>query len=481
MDRQGSSRVVAVSVMTAIPSLTAIVLAAGQGTRMKSSRAKVLHQVAGAPMVHHVVWAALEAGAEDVIVVVGFDGQAVRESLERTFGSRVRTAEQDRQLGTGHAVQCAVPELSSHAAVALVLCGDTPLLRSSDLIRLRDALHGDVELGMLTYVADDPTGYGRVLRDPSGKIRAVREHRDCTEDERLVREVNPAVYVARVPFLRGALAGLDSNNAQGELYFTDVVAVAAQDGQVAGVDVDDPGSLVGVNDRAQLAAAEATLYERIADRWRRGGATIRAGARIDAEVVVEEEATIESGVVLRGKTRIGRGATVDVGCVLTNTAVDPGALVKPYSVADSAKIGERAQIGPFSHLRPASDIHADAHIGNFVETKKTVVRRGAKANHLAYLGDGDIGEGANVGAGTIFCNYDGFAKHKTEIGPNAFIGSDSQLVAPIKIGEGAYVGTGTTVTKDVPADALAVGRARQENKEGYAKRLRARLAAQAKK
>jgi bifunctional UDP-N-acetylglucosamine pyrophosphorylase / glucosamine-1-phosphate N-acetyltransferase len=465
--------------MTASSPITAIVLAAGQGTRMKSTRAKVLHELAGAPMVHHVVWAALEAGADDVIVVVGFDGDSVAKSLERTFGGRVHIAHQDRQLGTGHAVQCALPELSSAAEIALVLCGDTPLLWADDLSRLRDSIHDGAELGMLTYVAADPTGYGRVLRDAGGRIRAVREHRDCTEEERAVCEVNPAVYITRIPFLRGALAGLTTDNAQGELYFTDVVAVAAADGSALGVNVTDPGSLVGVNDRAQLAAAEAVLYERIADRWRREGATVRAGARIDAGVVVEPEATIESGVVLRGKTRVGHGATIDVGSVLTDCTVGPGALVKPYSVGTDSSIGERAQIGPFSHLRPASEIHDDAHIGNFVETKKTVVRRGAKANHLAYLGDGDVGEGANVGAGTIFCNYDGFAKHQTVIGPGAFIGSDSQLVAPVTIGEGAYVGTGTTVTKDVPADGLAIGRARQENKEGYGKRLRSRLAAAA--
>jgi bifunctional UDP-N-acetylglucosamine pyrophosphorylase/glucosamine-1-phosphate N-acetyltransferase len=234
---------------------------------------------------------------------------------------------------------------------------------------------------------------------------------------------------------------------------------------------------VGINDRAQLVAAEEVLYARIADAQRRAGATIRAGARVDASVVVEPDAVVEHGAVLRGATRVGAGARIDVGSVLEDVVVAAGAVVKPYTVASRSTIGEAAQIGPFSHLRPDSTIEAEAHIGNFVETKKTVVRRGAKANHLAYLGDGDIGEGANVGAGTIFCNYDGFRKHRTEIGRGAFIGSDSQLIAPVRVGDGAYVATGTTVTRDVPDDALAIGRAKQENKEGYAPRLKARLKA----
>ena len=283
------------------------------------------------------------------------------------------------------------------------------------------------------------------------------------------------------PCDREALAKITTDNAQGELYLTDIVAQAAKAGGAAVVVARDASSLVGINDRAQLAAAEEVLYGRIADRLRRGGVTIRTSARVDAGVVVEADAVIEHAVVLRGQTRVGAGARIDVGSVLTDVVVEAGASVKPYTVASQSSIGAGAQIGPFSHLRPDSQIEADAHIGNFVETKKTVVRKGAKANHLAYLGDGDIGEGANVGAGTIFCNYDGFRKHRTEIGPGAFIGSDSQIVAPVKIGAGAYVATGTTVTRDVPEDALAIGRVKQENKEGYAAKLKARLKDAAKK
>lgn len=461
--------------------LTAVILAAGQGTRMKSALPKVLHPLCGRPMVHYVVEAALAAGAADVVVVVGHGREEVAAYLARAFGDRVRTAVQETQRGTGDAVRCALPQLRPEADAVLLLCGDTPLLEAGELGRLWGALaDAGGPLAMLTMTLPDPTGYGRILRDAEGRVVGIREHKDASPAERAIAEVNPGVYVARTAFLREALGRITTDNAQGELYLTDIVAQAAAAGGVGSLAARDPGSLAGINDRAQLAAAEDVLHGRIADAWRRKGATIRTGARIDASVEIEPDAVIEHGVVLRGATRVGAGARVDVGSVLTDVTVAAGAELKPYTVAQRSTIGERAQLGPFSHLRPDSEIHAEAHIGNFVETKKTVVRRGAKANHLAYLGDGDIGEGANVGAGTIFCNYDGFKKHRTEIGPGAFIGSDSQLVAPVRIGAGAYVATGTTVTKDVPDDALAIGRARQENKEGYASRLKARLKGQTK-
>ncbi|HVK70569.1 MAG TPA: bifunctional UDP-N-acetylglucosamine diphosphorylase/glucosamine-1-phosphate N-acetyltransferase GlmU [Polyangium sp.] len=465
----------------ASPTLTAIVLAAGQGTRMKSAKPKVLHTLCGRPMVDYAIEAALAAGCGDVVVVVGYGRDELAAHLAKAFGDRVRTAVQEAQRGTGDAVRSALPALDPAAERVLVLCGDTPLLDPAELVRLAGSIEGGAPLAMLTAMTEDPTGYGRVLRDAEGNIFAVREQRDATEEERRVREVNTGVYVARAGFLRESVAGLLPNNAQGELYLTDIVAVASKAGGVASVRAESAAALVGVNDRAQLAAAEDILYGRIADRIRRAGATVRATARIDASVVVEPDAVIEHYVVLRGNTRIGANARIDVGSVLTDVEVAPSALVKPYSIASDSSIGENAQIGPFSHLRPESRVEAEAHIGNFVETKKTVVRRGAKANHLAYLGDGDIGEGANIGAGTIFCNYDGFKKHRTEIGAGAFIGSDSQIIAPVRIGVGAYVGTGTTVTRDVPDDALAISRVKQENKEGYASRLKARLKAGAAK
>ncbi|XXU92475.1 bifunctional UDP-N-acetylglucosamine diphosphorylase/glucosamine-1-phosphate N-acetyltransferase GlmU [Sorangium sp. So ce1153] len=465
---------------------TAVILAAGQGTRMKSARPKVLHELCGRPMLHYVVDAALAAGASDVVVVVGHGRDEVSAALDKAFsahGKSVRTALQPEQRGTGDAVRCAMPQLKPSTEAVLILCGDTPLLDPGQLTQLLDALAGagDAPMALLTAQVTDPTGYGRMLRDGSGRVIGIREHKDASPEERAITEVNPGVYLARSAFLERALAGLTTDNAQGELYLTDIVAQAAKVGGAAAVVARDAGSLVGINDRAQLAAAEEVLYGRIADRLRKGGVTIRTSARVDAGVVVEADAVIEHAVVLRGQTRVGAGARIDVGSVLTDVVVEAGASVKPYTVASQSSIGAGAQIGPFSHLRPDSQIEADAHIGNFVETKKTVVRKGAKANHLAYLGDGDIGEGANVGAGTIFCNYDGFRKHRTEIGPGAFIGSDSQIVAPVKIGAGAYVATGTTVTRDVPEDALAIGRVKQENKEGYAAKLKARLKDAAKK
>lgn len=463
--------------------LAAIVLAAGQGTRMKSALPKVLHPLAGRPLVHYVVRAALDAGASEVVVVVGHGSDAVRAYLAEAFGDRVKTALQAEQRGTGHAALVGLPALSPDAATTFLLYGDTPLLERDDLSALAGALdrHDGAELALLTCEVPDPTGYGRVIRDDRGRVVAIREHRDLHgERERAIREINPGMYVARTAFLRRALAELRPNNAQHELYLTDVVEAAAKrEGGGAVAVPADAASLGGINDRAQLAAAETVMHARIAERLGRAGVTLHGDPRLDDTVTVEPDATIGPGVVLRGRTVVGRGATIDVGCVVSDAVVGEGAVLKPYSVVTESRVGSRAQIGPFAHLRPASEIGEEAHIGNFVETKKTVVHKGAKANHLAYLGDGVVGEGSNVGAGTIFCNYDGFQKHTTTLGKNVFIGSDSQLVAPVTVGDGAYVATGTTVTADVPADALAIGRTRQENKAGYASRLRGRLAAAA--
>ena len=471
--------------MTAEARVAAIVLAAGQGTRMKSTLPKVLHHVAGEPMVNHVVAAAQRASAGHVVVVVGHGREHVEASLSKTFGNTVSFAHQAEQRGTGHAAGIGLTGISDEIDLVFVLYGDTPLLLESDLQKLRDLLinHSETQLAMLTCEVPDATGYGRIIRDVQGRATAIREHRDCSKDELAIREINPGVYCVRASFLRRAIPKLQSNNAQNELYLTDVVALAAQEsltaneGQAVRTQLADALTLEGINDRAQLYVAEERMLARIAGKWRKAGVTIRAGAQVHSTVTLEEDVTIETGVVLRGKTTVGRGTTIDVGCVLTDTTVAPGAHIKPYSVATSSSIGEGAQVGPFSHLRPGSELEAQVHIGNFVETKATVMRKGSKANHLAYLGDGDVGERANIGAGTIFCNYDGFKKHRTNIGAEAFIGSDSQLVAPITIGNGAYVATGTTVTRDVPADGLAIGRIKQENKEGYASRLRSRLKA----
>jgi bifunctional UDP-N-acetylglucosamine pyrophosphorylase/glucosamine-1-phosphate N-acetyltransferase len=460
---------------------TGIVLAAGQGTRMKSALPKVMHTVCGLPIVHFGVQAALDAGCNEVVVVVGHGRRLVEEYLAKTFvDGRVRTAVQETQKGTGDAARAGLAAIGKAAARVLVVNGDVPLLTGEDARAVAAPLD-DVRtcpaLSFATCVVENPTGYGRVLRR-AGRVVQIREHRDVrSADERAVREINAGIYVAGTAFLREALAELVPNNAQGELYLTDIVAFASNAAEPIATVERGADVLAGVNDRAQLAQVELAMRARIVHRWRLAGVTVRDGASIDAAVELEADATVESGAVLRGRTRVASGAVVDVGCVLTNVDVGEGAVVKPYSVATDSRIGRAAVVGPFAHLRPESDIGEEARVGNFVETKKTRMRRGAKANHLAYIGDSVIGERANVGAGTIFCNYDGFQKHTTIVEEGAFIGSDSQIVAPVTVGANAYVATGTTVTHDVPADALAVGRVKQENKEGYAPRLRARLKA----
>jgi bifunctional UDP-N-acetylglucosamine pyrophosphorylase/glucosamine-1-phosphate N-acetyltransferase len=462
---------------------TAVILAAGQGTRMKSALPKVLHPIAGRPLVHYPVRAALEAGCGEVVVVVGHGREHLEAYLAKAFGATgtVKTAVQKEQRGTGDAARSGLAAVRADAERVLIFYGDVPLLTAADVAAVATILDEDTAaaVSIATCTTNDPFGYGRVMRDKAGQIIEIREQKDLKSDEeRAIKEWNPGIYAASVSFLREALASLKPNNAQGEYYLTDIVSFATKQGQrVVGVP-SNPAVMDGINDRAQLARGERTMIERLNEKHRVAGVTVRDGARIEDSVVIEKDAIIESFAVLRGNTRVGSGTLVDVGCVLTNADIGEGVALKPYSIVTDSIVRARAQIGPFSHLRPESDIGEDAHVGNFVETKKTRLDRGSKANHLAYLGDGFVGEGANIGAGTIFCNYDGFQKQTTRIGKNAFIGSDSQLVAPVTIGDGAYVGTGTTVTKDVPADGLAIGRAKQENKEGYAIRLRGKLKAQ---
>jgi bifunctional UDP-N-acetylglucosamine pyrophosphorylase/glucosamine-1-phosphate N-acetyltransferase len=457
-------------------SFQAIVLAAGEGKRMKSSLPKVLHRIAGRPLVYYPVKAALDAGARSVVVVASPKNQVdVASELAATFGEAVQVVPQTEPRGTGDAARAGLPAVVSERT--LILCGDTPLLEASTLCSLLRALDETPEarLSLLSCVLHDPHGYGRVLRSEAGAVRSIREQRDLASHELGVSEVNAGVYAAHTESLRATLAELKPTNAQGEYYLTDVVEILARSSPVQAV-VSVAESLLGVNDRVQLEEAEELMQRRIRVRHAQAGVTIRGAACIDDTVRIEPDVCIESGVQLRGETTIGARTHVDVGCVVTDSMIGPNVLLKPYCVITASSVGDSAQLGPFAHLRPESTIEEQARIGNFVETKRTRVRRGAKANHLSYLGDGDIGEEANIGAGTILCNYDGFQKHQTIIGSRAFVGSDCQVVAPVTIGERAYIATGTTVTMDVPADALAVGRVRQQNKEGYALRLRERKA-----
>jgi len=460
--------------------LSAIILAAGMGTRMKSRLPKVLHPLCGRPLVDYPITAAFEAGADQVVVVTSGQPE-LTDALQSRYGKdRISIAVQDPPRGTGDAVRAGLSAVKHPRT--LVLCGDTPLVRAQDLTALLQALAAPGQLlSFLTALLEVPFGYGRVLRDSAGAVVEIREHRDLRSDaERAVREVNAGMYAADTEKLRTAVAALQPNNAQGEYYLTDVVAGFAKFSPVAAV-VGDADALLGVNDRSDLGRAEELLFARHREQHRKAGVTVHGDARIDSGVEIGIDAEIGPGVSLRGRTTIGPGARIDVGCVLVDATIAADAELKPYCVISQSSVGERAQLGPFAHLRPESVIEAEAHIGNFVETKKTRVRRGAKANHLSYLGDTDVGERANIGAGTIICNYDGFVKRQTTIGEGAFIGSDSQLIAPVVIGKNAYVGTGTTVTEDVPDDALAIGRVRQVNKPGYAAKLREKLAAAKKK
>ncbi len=463
-----------------LASTTALILAAGFGTRMKSQTSKVMHSLCGQPLVYYPIKAALDAGCSDVVVVVGHGRAEVEAYLAKAFGSRVRTALQAEPRGTGDAARAGLSAVTTDAERLLVFYGDVPLLLADDVARVAYALGANPKaaLAVATCSLDDPSGYGRIVRSETGSIVEIREQKDLRNDaERAIREINPGIYAASVSFFTESLASLQPNNAQGELYLTDIIAYAAKKSQqVVGVD-SRAEVLVGVNDRRQLISAEETMFLRIAEAWRVAGVTVRAGARIEPSVTLGQDAVIEAGTHLRGKTDVGKGAIVDVGCVLSNVRVGASTVIKPYSVLTDSTVGENAQIGPFSHVRPECAIGDEAHVGNFVETKKTTIGRGSKANHLAYLGDGIIGAGANIGAGTIFCNYDGFLKHTTVIEDGAFIGSDSQLVAPVRVGKDAYVATGTTVTKDVPDEALAIARLPQENKLEYARKLRAKMKA----
>jgi len=451
--------------------IACLILAAGKGTRMRSAKAKVLHTLLGAPMVAYPVERARELGAAPVVAVLGHQIDEVTRALQGRFGdSAVTVVEQKEQKGTGDAVRLGLRPLLDFAGLVLILYGDTPLLRSETLQALVAEATKTGGLAMLTSVVGDPTGYGRIVRD-GGKIVGVVEDKDATQAERRIAEVNAGIYVAQAEFLRNATAKLSPRNAQGEYYLTDIVAQAAASIGVTSVDVPAEETS-GVNDREQLVAAEKVLAHRIVRRHLQY-ATFRAPSEVVVEptVKIEPDAEIGRDVVLRGQTHIGEGARIDEGVILTNTIVGKGAHVLPYCVATDATIGDNNKIGPFAHLRPGTVLDADVHVGNFVETKKTRLGRGSKANHLTYLGDTIVGEKVNVGAGTITCNYNGYEKCQTIIEDGAFIGSDTQLVAPVRVGKRAVVAAGATITEDVREGVLAISRAPLKQVDGYADRL----------
>ena len=452
-------------------------MAAGLGTRMESDTAKVLHTVAGRPLIVWAVQVARDAGVGRVIAILGHQHEAVKQVLDDRFGENsVDIVLQQEQKGTGHAVMCALPALEAEPdeRTVVILSGDAPLLRTERIAQLIDAADCEAGMALLSSCPEDTPAYGRLVRDDTGKLLRIVEHQDCDDDQRGIKEVNAGFYAVRLGNLRADISTLTSDNAKGELYLTDLAARAAERGGAAVSDAPF-SEITGINDRAQLALAEAEARRRINTAVLRAGVTMVAPEQvfIDADAgPIGRDVWLGPQVHIRGKTEIGDGARIDAGCVLTDVTVADGAYLKPYSVLTEAKIGVNAQIGPFSHCRPGTRVDEGAKLGNFVETKKAHLMAGAKANHLAYLGDASIGAKANVGAGTITCNYDGFNKHKTTIEAGAFIGSDSQLVAPVTVGRDAYVGSGTTVTKDVPRNALALSRVRQVNKDGWAERFR---------
>ena len=459
----------------------AIVLAAGKGTRMKSGLSKVLHEANGKPLAWYPVRRALELRCDPIVVVVGHQGDEVRARLEALFpGAPLKFAVQAEQKGTGHAVLCARRALAGHTGRLLVLYGDVPLLKTETLRTLTDAGRRN-PVAFLSMRPADPTGYGRVVRDARGKVTAIVEHKDATPDQRAIGECNAGLYDCDAGFVWKALKSVGTANAQGEYYLTDLVAAAFAAGTPA-VAVDAPVEEVsGVNDRVELAEAARVLRRRLAEKWMRAGVTLvdPATTYIDEEVELAADVTVEPNVRLLGATRVGSGSRIGFGSVIENSTVGSFVAVKPYSIFESAKVGDRAQIGPFARLRPGSDLAEDVHVGNFVETKKTTMGKGAKANHLAYLGDATIGSKTNVGAGTITCNYDGVNKLPTVLGDGVFIGSDTQLVAPVTVGDGAYVAAGSTIVRDVPPGALALSRTEQVVKEGWVARRKAQQAAAA--
>ncbi|MDR3087292.1 MAG: bifunctional UDP-N-acetylglucosamine diphosphorylase/glucosamine-1-phosphate N-acetyltransferase GlmU [Azoarcus sp.] len=444
-----------------------VILAAGQGKRMRSVLPKVLQPLAGRPLLTHVLTSARALGAQRICVVYGHGGEAVRTRLD---APDLAWAEQNPQLGTGHAVLQAVPHLSSDAQV-LVLYGDVPLIGVPTLTRLIEAAGRD-RLALLTAEFDNPTGYGRILRDAAGRVTRIVEEKDATQEERRVREINTGILVAPVTRLRDWLGRIGNDNAQGEYYLTDVVGLAVEDG--VGIVTAAPDSIaetLGVNSKAQLAGLERVYQTSIANTLMDAGVTLIDPARLDVRgaLICGRDVEIDVNCVFEGRVELGDGVVVSAHCVLRDVRIGAGSRIAPFSHLDSTVAGEACVIGPYARTRPGTVLGNGVHVGNFVEIKNSKVADHSKANHLAYVGDADVGARVNIGAGTITCNYDGANKYRTEIGDDVFIGSDTQLVAPVRIGRGATIGAGTTLTRNAPPDQLTVSRARQQTIAGWSR------------
>lgn len=450
----------------------AIVLAAGKGTRMRSTTPKVLHRAAGRALIDYVLDRCAEVGAETV-VVTGHEAESVEAACSARPG--IRFARQSPQLGTGHATQVALSAAPpDEAAAILVLAGDAPLIRSETLGALLDRhRRTSAAVTLLSFRTPNPGGYGRIVRQDSGAVIGIVEARDASPEELLIDEVNASIYVFDPGALTDALGRISRSNAQGELYLTDAVGLIAKAGKRAeALVVGDPSEAAGVNTLVELAQVERRLFERRAEELLAAGVHIERpdSVLIGPDVIVEPGARLRAFTILEGRTRVAEGAAIGPCCRIVDSEIGPGATVLDSCLILNSRVGAGAAIGPFAHLRPDSVVLEKAKVGNFVELKKTTLGPGSKAPHLSYLGDATIGAGANIGAGTITCNYDGVTKSPTTIEDGAFVGSNSILVAPVTVGRGAYVAAGSVITKPVPEGALAVGRARQENKPGWATR-----------
>jgi bifunctional UDP-N-acetylglucosamine pyrophosphorylase/glucosamine-1-phosphate N-acetyltransferase len=457
--------------------LAVVIMAAGKGTRLKSRRPKVLHEIGGKPLLSHVIAAASKiVNPTNILVVVGHEAAMVQTAVA---ASGVRFVEQAEQRGTGHAIQCARESIAGFENI-LVLSGDVPLIRAETLEKVWE-FHQAQQAAMtiLTAAPDDPTGYGRILRKSPGspEVEAIIEQKALTPEQLSLGEINSGIYAFRTAPLLADLNRLTANNAHAELYLTDMASLLRAAGErVVAIEAAEATEVLGANTIAELVALDANLRASTASRLMAAGVTIFRPDTcvIDAEVEVAPDTIIEPFVQLLGRTRIGSDCHIRSYSVIENCALGDRILIRQSCILADSTVADGAKIGPFAHLRPGSDIGEDAHVGNFVETKKARLGKGAKANHLTYLGDAEVGDGTNIGAGVITCNYDGVNKHKTQIGKGVFVGSDSTLVAPITVEDGAYIGAGSCITRNVPPGALAVGRARQVTKEGWATARRTR-------
>ncbi|MCQ0023058.1 bifunctional UDP-N-acetylglucosamine diphosphorylase/glucosamine-1-phosphate N-acetyltransferase GlmU [Streptomyces somaliensis DSM 40738] len=461
--------------MSAIPPAAVIVLAAGEGTRMKSKTPKVLHEVCGRSLVGHVVSAARELGPGHLCVVVGHAREQVTAHLREHYAG-TRTAVQYEQNGTGHAVRMALEELGGVDGTVVVVCGDTPLLSGGTLgaLAATHAADGNA-VTVLTAEVPDATGYGRIVRDPAtGAVTAIVEHKDATEEQRAVREINSGVFAFDGRLLADALGKVRTDNSQGEEYLTDVLGILREAGHRVGASVaGDHREILGINNRVQLAEARALFNRRLLERAMADGVTVvdPASVQVDVTVTFERDAVVHPGTQLLGATHVAEDAEVGPNTRLRDTRVGRGARVD-NTVADSAVIGEGASVGPYAYLRPGTRLGAGSKIGTYVETKNATIGEGTKVPHLSYVGDATIGEHTNIGAASVFVNYDGEKKHHTTIGSHCKTGSDNMFVAPVTVGDGAYTAAGSVITKDVPAGALAVARGQQRNIEGWVARKR---------